>query len=517
MNLGTAYFPNEILFSVAELSCMKEIQTLRLTCKTLEAIASHYLIRSRSLWISPAVADQKKMLGFTKNPVICQTIIEIRYDASWSIREEPAKSVPFTRKRYVDHFCGDRATRALGFKVSRPAATRGYKHYEKRKNEEDALAKEFTGPNLTRDHDSLPDQFSILLQQPQRHHEVLNYLPSDLATLIKSLPHMPNIRHFVVSDCRYSRTHNYCNLYSGFENWDYCKDWNYLYRPAKRGLDEFVLKPRPWRSNTEEYIPEPYRQIYRGFPVMMQAASMMGMIGIESFSIERDSDDSGISCDLLDMSPTELHHSLRAFSSLRNLRLKINTQSGHALSDLRGTRFRDVVRTGTIAKVCMAAVGLEALDIQLDGIDMMEVQAGYVRPVTTVALEKLIGKSTWSKLTSVTLGWMKITKDDFLAFYNRQRHTLRRLNLNGVTLTSEPGASETDREPRRPWEDAFRAMAAGGGKLQYFKVDDDPQQEPGQPLYYPTHFELEDQAAILCFLDSGGIDGNWLRPHGPGC
>ena len=517
MRFGTKHVPNEILSSVAGQLPVKDIRNLRLTCKGFEAVASRYLIRS--LWISPASADQQKMLAVAQHPVFCKTIVEIKYDASWSVREDPEKSAPFSQASYIRRFCGKWATRALGFSVSKAAATRGYKQYMQRKDEEDTLATVYTGPDLTRyrDHDSLPDQFSILLQQPKSHNQVAQYLPSDLATLIKTLPRMPKIRHFVVSDCRYSRTHGYCNLYSGFDNWDFCKDLNYAFdHRGIRGSDAFVLKPRPWISNNEEYVPMSYRQVYRGFPVMLQAASMMGMTSLESFSIERDSDDSGLSCQLFDMSPSELHHSLRAFNYLRNLTLKLNTLVGPNTLQ-QGVQFADVMRTGALAQVCMAAQGLETLNIQLDGPNMMEVEEGYAPPVTTVALEKLIGNSTWSKLTSLTLGWMEITKDEFLAFYDRQHHTLRRLNLEGVMLTSEIGTSENDGGPRRPLQDAFSAMAAGSIKLQYLKVDNNPEEESDRPVYFPLHFESEDQAAILRFLSSGGIDGNCLLPHGPGC
>jgi len=517
MMFGTKHVPNEILLSVAGQLPLRDIQNLRLTCKGFEAVASRYLVKS--LWISPTSADQQKMLAVAQHPVFCQTIVEIKYDASWSVREDPEVSAPFSQASYVRRFCTKWATRTLGFPVPKAAATRGYKRYKQRKDEEDTLATNYTGPNLTRhrDHDSLPDQFSILLQQPESHNQVVQYLPSDLATLIKTLPRMPKIRHFVISDCRHSHTHEYCNLNLGFDDWDYRKDLNYAFdHQGIRGSDAFVLKPRPWISNNEEYAAMSYRQVYRGFPVMMQAASMMEMTSLESFSIERDSENSGLSCQLFDMSSSELHHSLRAFSYLRNVTLKLNTLVGSDTLQ-RGVEFADVMRTGALAQVCMAAQGLETLNIQLDGPNSMEVEEGYAPPVITVALGKLIGSSTWPKLTSVTLGWMEISKDEFLAFYDRQHHTIRRLNLSGVTLISETGTSGTDQGPRRPWQDAFSAMAAGSIKLQYLKVDNDPEEDSDWPVYFPLHFESEDQAAILRFLSSGGIDGNCLRPHGPGC
>jgi len=517
MSLGTKCIPNEILLSVAGHLPVKDIQNLRLTCKGFEAVASHYLVKS--LWISPASADQQKMLAVAQHPVFRQTIVEIKYDASWSVREDPEEYVPFSQASYVRRFCTKWAMEALGFPVSKAAATRGYKVYKQRKDEEDTLARVYTGPNLTRyhDHDSLPDQFSILLQQPESHEQVVEYLPSDLATLIKTLPQMPKIRRFVVSDRRYSRTHEHCNFYLGFDNWNDQKDFNYAFdHRGVRGSDAFVLKPRTWVANNEEYVALSYRQVYRGFPVMMQAASMMGLTGLESFSIERDSENSGLSCQLFVMSPSELHHSLRAFSFLRNLTLKLNTLVGPNTLQ-RGVGFADVMRTGALAQVCTAAQGLETLDVQLDGPSMMDMEEGYGPPMTTVALEKLIGNSTWSKLTSVTLGWMEIPKDEFLAFYDRQHHTLRRLTLNGVAVRSEPGTSGADQGPRHSWEDVFCAMAAGSIKLQYLKVDKDLEEYLAWPMYFPLHFESEDQAAILRFLSSGGIDGNCLRPHGPGC
>lgn len=517
MNLGTRHIPNEILLAVAGHLPVNDIKSLRLVCNGFGAAASRYLLTS--LWISPASADHERMLAVAQHPVFCNTIVEIKYDATWSIPEDP-EFTPLSRAEYIRRFCGDWATEGLGLKVSKAAAIRGYKLYKQRKDEEDALARKYMGPNLTRYHlqDMLPDQFTALLEQPQNHGQVVEYLPSDLATLIKALPQMPNVRHFIVSDRRYSRTH--AHYHDDMDDGVYQNPVNFaVEHQGVRGLDAFVLKPRTWISNYEEYAPMSHRQVYRGFPVMMQAMSMMGSTKLVTFSVERDSEDSGLSCQLFVLSPTELHHTLRAFSQLRHLTLKLNTMVGSNTLQ-RGVSFPDVMRTGALAQVCTHAEGLETLDIQLDGPSFME-EANKIAPqVTTVALEKLIGGSTWAKLTSVTLGWMELTKNDFLAFYDRQHHTLRRFILNGVTIINERGFHSSYLGPKQAWKSTFKAMAAGSTNLQYLSIDNDPEDiydiyESDE--YMSIHFASDNNAVIRRFLITGGQHGCACSPLRPGC
>lgn len=506
------YVAYEILENVAGRLPLEDIQRMRLTCSAFADVASRYLIDS--LWISPTSADQQKMLAVAQHPVICKTIVEIKYDASWSIPEDPETSVPFCEASYVRHFTGQWARAGQRFSVSKAEAIRGYRRYKERKDEENSLATVYTGPNMTRyrDHGSLPEQFSMLLQQTESHSQVLKYLPSDLVTLITALPEMPMIRRFVVSDCRYSRTHEYSTLYSaGLDKSDRYKDLNYAFNHrALDALGAYVLEPRPWIANAEVYAPMSCRQVYRGFPVLMQAASMLEMNKLETFSIQRDSENSGLSCQLFDMSPSELHHSLRVFRHLRTLTLKLNEMVGPGTFQ-PGVSFDDVMRTGGLAQMCMAAQGLESLDVQLQGPCKEDVRDGFVPGLVTVAsLNKLIGDSTWPKLTSVTLGWMMISKNDFLAFWNRQHHTIRRLTLIGVLLVPEIAT-------RHPWQDAFIAMAADSTELEYLKVAIDPEEATEWEDYFSIHFKSEDQAAILRFLSSGSLDGKCSVPPGRGC
>ena len=515
MKLGTAHVPAEILLSITQHLPVKDIQNVRLTCKELEAVASRFLLTK--LWISPDSKDQQKMLAVSQHPVFSHTIEEISYDATQSIRHEPIEFVAFSQAQYVRSFCNDWIQHDLGFSITKAAAIRGYKRYKERRDEEDAAAA-YTGHDSTRpcDRERLPGQFSLLLEQPASHQEIVNYLPSDLATLIKALPQMPKVRRFIISDCRYSRTHDHCSAYDQMDGYEKDVAFSFEHRGV-RGADAFVLKPRPWAANDEDYAPFMGRQAHRGFPVMMQAASMIGMVSLKSLSIERHSEASGLSYQVFDMSPSELHHTLRAFGHLRNLTLKLNTIKGPGASP-GGLEWSDAIGKGSLAQACMAAQGLEKLDIQLDGPGTIAEE--YGPPTKVLSLEKLIGTSVWPQLASVTLGWMMIPEKEFLAFFDRHRETLCHLFLNEVTVF--PDSVSTDDAVRQGGPEGslhgvFKAMAQGGSKLHHLRIKNDPDEDLDWPCAAGIHFESADRAAILRFLGSGGVVGNHFRPHGYGC
>ena len=324
--------PAEILLYIFRLFFIRDIQNLRLACKAFDSIASLFLLRS--LWISPSSRDHEKLLAISQHALFSQTVEEICYDASQSLEKDPIDGRPLSRAQYIRRFSGTWPEKTLGLKMSKYAANRGYQVYKRRLDEEKAAA---THSN----HDA---PYS-----------------SDLATLLVALPRMHRVKRLVISDQRYSRMDPTATN-------TFLTSWNFSCRiehQGIRGSEAIVLKPRCWVSNDEDYPPFQDRQAHRGFPVMMQAASMLNLTRLESISVDRHSEASGLSYEVFDMSASELQHTLRAFSHLKTLSLKINSIAAPIVFGAPAradAQWAAMIRRGTLAQLCSAAPGLEPRD-----------------------------------------------------------------------------------------------------------------------------------------------------------
>ena len=486
--------PAEILLYIFRLFSIRDVQSLRLVSKAFESVASLFLISS--LWISPDSRDHEKLLAISQHSVFSQTIEEICYDASQSLEKDPIDGRPLSRAQYIRRFSGTWPEKTLGLKMSKDAASRGYQVYKRRLEEEKAAA---THSN----HDS---PFS-----------------SDLATLLMALPRMHRVKRFVISDQRYSRMDPTATN-------TFLTAWNFSCRIEHHGVqgsEAIVLKPRCWVSNDEDYPPFQDRQAHRGFPVMMQAASIVNLTSLESFSVDRHSEASGLSYEVFDMSASELQHTLRAFRYLKTLSLKINSIAAPIVFGAPARadpQWADMIRRGTLAQLCSAAPGLESLEIQFDGDSPLEDE--YVCSNKGLSLTDLFSdftwpKLTWPKLTSLTLGWMIIPASDLLHFLHRHRTTLRRLCLNGLSVFPEEFAAARETIPH--YDDAqgslgdlFKSMAERGEpKLKFLDVS--APAPAGEESVHGLDFVSEDGEEIGRFLSSGGLVGNRFHVHGRGC
>ena len=485
--------PAEILLYIFRLFFIRDIQNLRLACKAFDSIASLFLLRS--LWISPSSRDHEKLLAISQHALFSQTVEEICYDASQSLEKDPIDGRPLSRAQYIRRFSGTWPEKTLGLKMSKYAANRGYQVYKRRLDEEKAAA---THSN----HDA---PYS-----------------SDLATLLVALPRMHRVKRLVISDQRYSRMDPTATN-------TFLTSWNFSCRiehQGIRGSEAIVLKPRCWVSNDEDYPPFQDRQAHRGFPVMMQAASMLNLTRLESISVDRHSEASGLSYEVFDMSASELQHTLRAFSHLKTLSLKINSIAAPIVFGAPAradAQWAAMIRRGTLAQLCSAAPGLESLEIQFDGDSPVEDE--YTCSNKGLSLIKLFNDSTWPNLTSLTLGWMTIPNNDLLDFLYRHRTTLRRLRLNGLAVFPEDfaaaAAAAVEAIPHYDGAqgslgDLFKSMAERGElKLEFLDVSAPPADEEGSG--YGLDFVSEDKEEIGRFLRSGGAVGNRFHVHGRGC
>ena len=134
---------------------------------------------------------------------------------------------------------------------------------------------------------------------------------------------MAKLESLIISDTRYTCNHSrrrFTPSRVGTYHNEFDSDWparyskpnpflrKVTYRVENEGVqgkDAFMVDPFAWPDN-REITPQPYqRNYYRGFAVLMQAASMAGMDCIESLEVERNSEYSGMSYEILSMSASK--------------------------------------------------------------------------------------------------------------------------------------------------------------------------------------------------------------------
>lgn len=461
MYLGKHNVPAELLRSVVGYLSAKDVGCVRLVCKELDAVASPYLLTS--LWISPASADQEKMLAAAQHPVFSKTVTEIRFDATQTVHQE------FSKAGYIRRAICDIKSRFPDIAITKAALGRGYNLHQARSDEQ-ADAYMYTDHDLTLPGTTLPDSFNLCLDRPEKHNEILDYLPSDLASLLVALPQLPKVKSFIISDCRYTHTYQLRNpAYRGkdpalLQGFYPCGEHNYRYvNQGTRGRDAVVLLPRPWVRNDEHYARAESIQAHRYFEVATQVASMLNMTRLEDISVERFSNASGLSYKVFDMSPNPLRHTLRAFGSLRRLQLKLNSSEVPmellSFPPLFVTDFERVIKKGMFAQILTAASGLETLELQFQG-EWQEYDEDHVPALRMFSLNDLFGNTTWPNLSSITFGWMGLSKDELLMFLSRHRETLQRLHLNEVASITR--ISHIEKEFEEYYDEVFDRAAIAG-------------------------------------------------------
>ena len=146
------------------------------------------------------------------------------------------------------------------------------------------------------------------------------------------------------------------------------------------------------------------------------------MASIQTFSVERYSEFSGLHCSIFTIDPwtspasRQLYHTKRAFQSLKKIDLKLN--AGYPRALLAFKHWLDELTEGHMAECLGEARQLEELIIIFDE----PVDGNYHR---VSSLDKLVGKHTWTALRKVTFGNVSLDKTELLAFLNRHASTLR--------------------------------------------------------------------------------------------
>lgn len=473
MDLGSSYVPPELLVNIIRNLPREDIKNLRRVCTTLNSFAAPFLFET--LYISSRMKDREIFTAVSEHPIFSQSVQKVIYDST------NIAGIRMTRAAYSSFFHPATGLFRGGKTYTKAAVRRGYSSFQASYLQQIRLAG-FCGDELTHPDDkhTLPDDFSLLLEDLDNLYGLAKFLPDDLVRLVQGLPRMSNVRHFEISDRRHSRNlQRYAHRYPDGEGKDLRDVTFSIKNEGTRGIDEVILDPRQWPSSFEEYdIPGWSLSWYRGFHVLTQAASMIRMKTLESFEVQRDCRVSGLTLQLFNLLPRQLHHTTNAFSSLRSLSLKVHTLYADSNQDFQDNLSR-------LSQVFASAKQLECLDFRFDMIPEFEFD---IIP----DFERIIGGLYWPKLRKVTFGYMNLTKPSFLKFFNKHCRTLRSLRLQETLL---PDGTQN---PSAVWEKIFQGMALVKPALTCFTFQSEECTKPYYYIHYCNALELQR------FLRAGG-------------
>ena len=494
MDFGPSYVPAELLVAVIQMLPVVDLKRIRQVCRGLDAVASQFLFES--IYISTQLRDRENLTSISNHPTLSQTVKEIIYDSTYVCITNPLTGQRLNKTNYLELFSFVDET------ISKAAIGRGFNRFQAcLRDQMDIIA--YCGEDLTnpRDAAALPANFSSLLEDHRSHAAVAIYLPEVLVRLVDALPKLPNTRRFAVSDRRHTKNRKHRSFafrddgIRGAPNLTYS-----IQNKGIRGWDAAVLDPRPWPEPGENDDPKSDRSWYRGFSVLMQAASMTNMNRLESFKIECDSERSGLSHSILDMSSSELHHAINVFRNMRTIDLKIDSKTvGDRRPGMTGDQtWPRTLESGSIAKILSAATHLETLKLELE-------DAFCDTPGEIPSLTNLLGTETWPHLRHLRLGHMVLHENQFLKFFNRQCHTLQSLRLEQIALFPDRWVTEREENSTcRRWGNIFRTMAANHIVLtsfdMHFHTWDDFNFTRAECIRHHARGAIE----VLQLLESGG-------------
>lgn len=518
MDFGSSYLPAEIVFNIIGSLSTIDNKNLRLVSKEFSAFASHIVFES--LYISTKLKDRELFTTLSEHPVLSQLVKEVIYDSTTIVFAEGDHRFAPNRTsytRFLNHrmncsrsivpnssppLSSSLLTPSPRVRYSKASFDRGFNRFVKDFYDQTEHAG-YYGDDMTRIKDTLlrPSNFSSLLMDQKNHHDLAKFLPDDLVRLVHGLPRMPKVRHFKITDCRYSKNvKRISHVYAGYIS-NAMRQITSLSVSVKnqgiRGIDEVILDPRPWPSRNEREEDLDFdRSWYRGFFVLAQAASMTNMRRLDSFKVERDCRKSGISHTIFSMSERELYHTTNAFSSLTSIRLKIQT------ADMNGKAWHETIMRGDLVQILGAAKNLEILALRMDSVNRIPVH-----------FRSLFGTHTWPFLREFTLAgvMLKVDGTGFLEFFKRHQYTLRSLWLEEVIIVTPEEAivawslyesSSLERDQWSYWQEILRFMAVDPVALTNITFF----QKNINPGCAGWVFHSCNPPAVLDFLRSGGIN-----------
>lgn len=302
---------------------------------------------------------------------------------------------------------------------------------------------------------------------------LLEYFATDLRCLLETLPLLPNVRRFTISDQRWVKDQRRRWTCLPDEAGAFPRDKSFMIQRRRDtgnrlGYDAVILDPRPWPSSQDKLPRGSHLPTwYRGFWILTQVASMLQYEQLKSFTIDADGyrNSSGISHTVLRaIDPIKLQHTVNAFKYLTTLKMEINTHEKDPWTDFPAT-----LANGNIAKMLCAAERLRSLDLAFDSAETQ-----------ITDLDTLFGKDhIWPQLKALTLTNMCLNGDQWVEFLTRQGGVLQELSMIEISFW-DPDNS------RRMMFTTIEAMA-----LEYFFIV----------------FSSEGNATEAPCLKTGGVSG----------
>lgn len=398
MAMRFSYLPFELrgfVFSRLELN---DVKNARLACKAFNNAASPFLIAR--VWLSPHPKDLETLTAIADHEIFSKTVQEIAYDGTWY---HDKLLTPSGRERMI---CGFVKQYPQFSEESVLHALDQYKH----DHSHWALLQTYHSENMTRLSDSTPPDLRSLLESAETTHQCLGQekiqkisqcLPPDLGCLLYALARLPKIRSLTFSDRRWLATYSkgIADQFYTRENrfpWrfnDFGTTQHSLNSKMILGQQELTIESQGWPLAGTLPPKEHYRGWYRGFFVLVQAVSLLGMNRVEKFTVETASYEktSGMSHTVFQMNPSEMSHTMRAFQHLTKIKLSI---SNNAWDRKLSKSWTDTLQSANIARVLSSARGLTELSLSFDIL---------LGAVEILDFTQVFGHDSWSRLESLRL------------------------------------------------------------------------------------------------------------------
>lgn len=231
---------------------------------------------------------------------------------------------------------------------------------------------------------------------------------------------MPSVRKFGIPDRRWSDS-RYC-WHDRREYATLCKlnDKAIIVCLGKVGGRQTVrIHTQQWPHNASWHAAhwEHSKGWYRGFHVLTQAASMLDLRQLRTFTVGA-ATESSVSYTILEMANTELMHTCNAFRHLASIDLHIDAQNGNP-----EWNWAKVLDGGNVAQVLTATKSLKHLDLGFE-----------VRRTEIRELAKMLGPLTWPSLRYLGLRKTVVEKDELVAFVTRHSSTIESISLEFIML-----------------------------------------------------------------------------------
>lgn len=244
-------------------------------------------------------------------------------------------------------------------------------------------------------------------QQLAMDQEKLISSEEDLSCLCTGLMLMPNIKSVVIMDSW--DVGNVDGLISGNSG------------PLSRTFSSLKFPPLPpWRAGRDE-SPEVRARSHRVFWALIRALSR-GNYKVHELKYSTEDTRYCLPLHIFDQAEADLQHMINVFQHLRRISLALYTYGGRL--------FREwFFKRGNVARILLAAVNLEALELHFDR--NFGVPSRYQHG-------RLFGKAmTWPRLKHLVLSFVHVGPKDYMDFLSRHRTSLQYVELAFILIVGK--------------------------------------------------------------------------------